>query len=88
MENYTIDIRTGKKVHQFEIGEFLHEDGESCKIRIFLEGRFVANFRPDAHGYLHVCQNPGKIEERLLYLLAEEIEAHHPQGINKDLAER
>lgn len=85
MENYPIIIQAGKKLHRFEIGEFLHDDGENCKIRVFKEGRFVASFQQDYHQYLQICQNPGNLDEKLLYQLAEKIEAHHPQGINKDL---
>jgi hypothetical protein len=41
---------------------------------------------PDDYNYLHICQNPGQLDEELLHLLADQIEAHHPQGINKDLS--
>jgi hypothetical protein len=34
MENYPIIIQAGKKLHRFEIGEFLHDDGENCEIRV------------------------------------------------------
>ena len=84
MENYPISISIDKQVHHFEIGEYLHHNGQSCKVKVFQEGLLVASFEPDAYNFLHICQNPGKLEEELLHLLADQIEAHHPQGINKD----
>lgn len=85
MENYPISISVDKEIHHFEIGEYLHHNGESCKVKVFQEGKLVASFEPDDHNYLHICQNPGKLDEELLHLLADQIEAHHPHGINKDL---
>ena len=85
MENYPVTISLDKEIHHFEIGEYLHHNGETCKVKVFQEGRLVASFEPDKNNFLHICQNPGKLQEELLHLLADQIEAHHPQGINKDL---
>ncbi len=85
MENYQINISLDKQIHEFEIGEYLHHNGESCKVKIFQKGKLVASFEPDTHNYLHVCQNPGNLEEELLHLLADQIEAHHPLASTKDL---
>jgi hypothetical protein len=85
MENYPITINRDKEVYHFEVGEYLHHNGESCKVKVYQLGKLVASFEPDAYNYLHICQNPGRLEEDLLHLLADQIEALHPQGINKDL---
>jgi hypothetical protein len=84
MENYPISISIDKQVHHFEVGEYLHHTGEGCKIKVFKKGTFVASFEPDGYDNLHICQNPGKLREEVLHLLADQIEAHHPLGINKD----
>jgi hypothetical protein len=84
MENYPISISIDEQVHHFEIGEYLHHNGETCKVKVFQDGKLVASFEPDAYNYLHICRNPANLEEQLLHLLADQIEAHHPQGINKD----
>ena len=76
MENYPVIISDDKEVHYFEIGEYLHHDGESCKFRVFEKGNYVAGFVPGRHGFLQVCQNPGGIKEEVLNLLADHIEAH------------
>ena len=79
MENYPITISTIKEVHHFEVGEYPHHNEQGCKFRVFENGVYVASFEPDAHEVLHLCQNPGGIDEHILYLLADEIEGHHPQ---------
>jgi len=81
MENYPITISVDKAVHHFEVGEYLHHD-DRCKFKVFENGTYVASFTPDDHDYLHICENPGKVDEELLHLLADKIETHHPHGIN------
>jgi hypothetical protein len=81
MENYPITITTDAEVHNFEVGEYPHHDEESCKYKVFENGIYLASFSPDAHDFLHICQNPGNVNEEVLHLLADKIEAHHPQGI-------
>ena len=80
MDNYPITISIDKKVHHFEVGEYVHPDETKCKYRVFENGVYVASFEPDDHQFLHICQNPGDIEEEVLHLLADQIEAHQPQG--------
>jgi hypothetical protein len=79
MENYQITISVDKKMHHFEVGEYLHVDEDKCKYRVYENGAYVASFTPDNHNFLHICQNPGGVDEEVLHLLADQIEAHHPQ---------
>jgi hypothetical protein len=88
MDNYPISISVDKQIYHFEVGEYLHNDGERCKVKAFQEGKFVASFEVDDHQYLHVCHNPGQLDEQLLHMLADQIEAHHPLGINREIEER
>ncbi len=80
MENYPVTISVEKEVHHFEVGEYLNHDEESCKYKVFENGVYVASFQPDEQELLHICQNPGELDEELLYLLADQIESHHPQA--------
>ena len=84
MENYPITISVDKAVHHFEVGEYLHND-ERCKFKVFENGNYVASFTPDDEDFLHICQNRGGIDEEILHLLADQIEAHHPHGINDNI---
>jgi len=85
MENYQITIRKDKEVRHFEVGEYLHHDGENCKFKVFEGGKFVASFEADEHQFLHICQNPNGLDETMLHLLADQIESHHPYGINDNI---
>lgn len=80
MDNHMITVTYDKEVHHFEIGEYPHHDGQRCRYRVFENGEYVASFEPDAHNYLHVCQNPSELPEVLLHLLADQIEAQIPHG--------
>jgi hypothetical protein len=85
MENYPITISVDEKVHHFEVGEYAHHDDRRCKYRVFENGLFVASFEPDDDEFLQICQNIGNLDQLLLHRLAEQIEAHHPHGINDKL---
>jgi hypothetical protein len=85
MENYVITISKHKEVHHFEVGEYMHHVEDKCKFRVFENGAYVASFTPDDHDYLHICENPGRVNEDLLHLLADKIEAHHPHGVNNNI---
>ena len=81
MDNYIVDVKLNNEGYRFEVGEFPHHSGESCKFKAFREGKFVASFEPDNHQFLHVCQNPANLSDEVLHLLAEQIEAHHPHEV-------
>lgn len=83
MENFTITISKDKEVHCFQVGEYPHHDDQRCKYRVFENGEFVASFEPDAHQYLHICQNASGLAEELLYELADQIEAIIPHPNSK-----
>ena len=38
MENYPITISVDKKVHHFEVGEYVHHVEDKCKYRVFENG--------------------------------------------------
>ena len=85
MKNYAITISKDKEEHHFEVGEYAHYEDNKCKFRVFENGVYVASFTPDDHGFLHICQNPAHINEAILYMLADQIEAHHPHGIKYNI---
>jgi hypothetical protein len=85
MENYPITISKDKDVHHFEVGEYAHHHDEKCKFRVFENGVYVASFEPDEQQFLHICQNPGKVDEEILHLLADQIETHHPHGTTNNI---
>ena len=46
MENYTITVSKDKKVHHYEVGEYMHHVDDKCKFRVFENGAYVASLHP------------------------------------------
>lgn len=82
MGYYTITLSIDKKIYHFEIGEYLHHSGEQCKYKVYQQGQLAAAFEPDKQHFLYICQNPAGLDEELLHLLADQIEARHPHNLN------
>ncbi len=85
MQNFPVTISVNKDFQYFEVGEYLHHDGEACKFKVFKDGVWVASFEPDPHEYLRICNNPGNLKEQILHLLADQIENHHPIQMNDNI---
>lgn len=77
MERAAISVTKDKKVYEFEVAEYPHHEHERCKISVYQNGQLVAGFWPDSHEYLHLCSNPGNIDEEVIHLLADQLEAYH-----------
>lgn len=77
MERAAVSVVKNKKVYAFEVAEYPHHQHERCKINVYQNGELVAGFEPDSHEYLHLCSNPGNIDEEVLHLLADQLESYH-----------
>lgn len=75
MELFKITVEKDDETLEFEVADFVHHESEQCKFEVYRAGQFVAGFEPDKHHFLHICKNPGKIDEEVLHLLADKIEA-------------
>ncbi|MEO6523257.1 MAG: hypothetical protein ABIN91_16365 [Mucilaginibacter sp.] len=75
MDNIKISIEKDKQILTFEVTDYVHHESEHCKFEAFRDGEFVVGFEPDNQRYLHVCKNPGILDEEVLYLIADKIEA-------------
>jgi len=75
MENNKITITHNKAVHHFQVADYPHHNKRHCKYKVFENGVNVASFEPDTQQCLHICQNPGGLDNMLLNLLADKIEA-------------
>lgn len=83
MDNYAITIRYQQTVRHFEVGEYAHCHPDKCKYRVFENGAYVASFEPEEQSFLGTCQNAGGLDEALINLLADEIEAQFPHALPK-----
>ena len=75
MELFKIAVNKDDETLEFEVADFIHHEGEKCKFEVYQSGQMVAGFEPDSHHFLHVCKNPGNIDEGVLHLIADKIEA-------------
>jgi len=76
MERFPISIETDSEVYRFEVVDYVHHSKSHCKFEAYMNGQMVASFEPDAQDHLYVCKNPGKLDNDLLHLLADEIESY------------
>lgn len=83
MENYQISISWDKKPHHFEVGEYLHQNGES-KVKVFQQGKLVASFESDPYNYLHLCNGRLKIRRyRSIFMtLQQHFPKHFPERLS------
>lgn len=77
MEKFKITIAKDKELFDFEVSDYVHQEGDKCKFEVYHEGTLAAAFEPDAHEYLRLCKNPGKLDEELLHLIADKLESMH-----------
>lgn len=72
MEKFEIKVNGSQDVFYFEV-QILRE--EHCAYQVYENGTLVAVFEPDEEEYLHVCNNPGGLDEEVIYQIALKIEA-------------
>jgi hypothetical protein len=77
MEKFEISVTGNKQNYHFEVRDYMHHSSEQCKFEVFKDGRFIASFEPDGHKGLHICKNPGVVEEELLHLVADQLESYN-----------
>ena len=76
MQKHHITVTKDGQPYNFEVADYPRHDSEHCKFEVFQNDRLVAGFDPDTQQILHICHTPGKLDEELLYLLADEIESY------------
>ena len=77
MEKFTIEIQEDEALEVYEVIDYAHGEDNKCKFEIFKAGKLAASFEPDSKGFLHVCKNPGNLNEITLEHLAEKIEFYN-----------
>lgn len=76
MERFDISIKQGNKQLSFEVRDYLHHEDDKCKFEVFKDDRLVLSFNPDLHENLSVCKNPGNLDNKLVHLIADELEKY------------
>ncbi len=77
MEKFEISVTIDKVNQHFEVRDYMHHDEEKCKYEIYKDDQFIGSFEPDRHKILHICKDPGMVDEAFLHLIANQLEAYH-----------
>jgi len=77
MEKFEISVNWHNQNSHLEVRDYMHHNGEECKYEIFKDGQFIGSFEPDNHKFLHICKNPGLVEDDLLHQVAEQLEGYN-----------
>jgi hypothetical protein len=73
MKKFEIKVNGAEDVFYFEV-HILRQ--ENCAYQVYENGVLVAVFEPDEEEYLHVCDNPGGLDEEVIYEIGLKIEAY------------
>lgn len=73
MEKFEIKVNGAEDVFYYEV-QILRQ--ERCAYQVYENGALVAVFEPDEEEFLHICDNPGGLDEEVIYQIGLKIEAH------------
>jgi len=74
MDKFEIEIKKENEKLRFEIIDYAHDD-DRCKFEVHADGKLLASFEPDTRGYLHICKDPGVLDQATLDLIADKLES-------------
>ena len=74
MEEFSINITQEDKPLQYRI---VDKETDRCEFEVYLDSILMAVFEPDENEYIHICQNPGGLDEEIIVQIADRIEAHY-----------
>jgi len=74
MEKFNISVsRTGEVFH-FQV---VNKGTDKCEYEVYVKDELVAVFEPNENEYIHICRNPGGLDEEIIVQIADRIEAHY-----------
>lgn len=74
MEQFTINIIQEDKAVGYRI---VDKETDKCEFEVYLADVLMAVFEPDENEYIHICRNPGGLDEEIIVQIADRIEAHY-----------
>ena len=74
MDKFNISVAGVNQQFSFQV---VNKGTESCEYEVYEGGRLVAVFEPDEEEYIHICRNPGGLDEEVIVQIADRIEAHY-----------
>lgn len=74
MEKFEISVAGTDELFNFQV---VNKETESCEYEVYADDQLVAVFEPDEDEYIHICRNPGGLDEEIIVGIADRIEAHY-----------
>jgi hypothetical protein len=74
MEKFKISVASTGELFNFQV---VNNGGDKCEYEVFAGDELVAVFEPDENEYIHICRNPGGLDEEVIVQIADRIEAHY-----------
>ena len=74
MEAFDIQIIQEQKTIAYRV---LDKQTDKCEFEVYLDERLLAIFEPDEDEYIHICRNPGGLDEEVIVQIADRIEGHY-----------
>ena len=74
MEKFSITVSGTDEVFDFQV---VNSGTEKCEYEVYLRGVLLAVFEPDENEYIHICRNPGGLDEEVIVQIADRIEAYY-----------
>lgn len=57
--------------------QVMDQQTDKCEYEVYFDRHLMAVFEPDEHEYIHICRNPGGLDEEVIVQIADRIEAHY-----------
>lgn len=74
MEKFKISVAGTDELFNFQV---VNNGADKCEYEVFVGDKLVAVFEPDEDEYIHICRNPGGLDEEIIVGIADRIEAYY-----------
>ena len=74
MEMFKINVSRTGELFNFQV---VNNGANKCEYEVFAGNQLVAVFEPDENEYIHICRNPGGLDEEVIVQIADRIGAHY-----------
>ena len=73
MEEFKIQITQKSDQKEYRV---VDKETVRCEFEVYLGNVLMAIFEPDENEYIHICRNPGGLDEEIVVQIADAIEGH------------
>ena len=74
MEKFEISVAGTDELFNFQV---VNNGADKCEYEVFAGDQLVAVFEPNEDEYIHICRNPGGLDEEVIVQIAGRIEANY-----------